>query len=541
MLLRARGFLRSTFCLLPFACVSTLPALAQAALAKSSLAKRVDAIVNAPGVARAHWGIAVTTLDGTPVYSLNDAQYFRPASNAKLFTTAAAMHLLGPEARVTTRMAAQAISQAGTVDGDIVLYGAGDANLSARHLPYETAAARKQREARSAAPAPPESPLAALATFADGLVRANVKTIHGDIVGDDTLWPMEPYPSDWSIDDAVWGYGAPVSALTVTDNQLQLTVAPGANAGDLATVSLLPALPYYTVRSEVTTVAANAPASVRIDRDPGSRTLRLLGTIAVGKPDVEEIAIADPADYAAVALKSLLENDGIQVTGVARAQHRLSSDADGFTAESRTSLPSLPKGPRSEAVTVSGCLDNCGPRSEHVSPTLADDVSVTLKVSQNLHAELLLRRLGKQYGTEGSSAQGARVVRQFLLNAGLNGDDFVFYDGSGLSSHDLVTPRATAKLLAYAATQPWFTLWRAGLPVGGVDGSLAGRFTEAPLKSHVFAKTGTLGESRALSGYVDCHSGRTVVFSILVDNHTPATSADRDAMDAIVAAIAAEN
>jgi D-alanyl-D-alanine carboxypeptidase/D-alanyl-D-alanine-endopeptidase (penicillin-binding protein 4) len=138
-----------------------------------------------------------------------------------------------------------------------------------------------------------------------------------------------------------------------------------------------------------------------------------------------------------------------------------------------------------------------------------------------------------------SSVGDPPLVRRFLIKAGLDPDDFVFYDGSGLSSRDLVTPRATAKLLQFATTQPWFADWKASLPIGGVDGTLADRFTQPPLKGHVFAKTGTLGEARALSGYLDCASGRTVIFSILVDNHLPGATADRDAMDKIVAAIQA--
>ena len=150
-----------------------------------------------------------------------------------------------------------------------------------------------------------------------------------------------------------------------------------------------------------------------------------------------------------------------------------------------------------------------------------------MKISQNLHAELLLHQLpGGHYATWSelsgpSTAQGARVIRQWLLNAGLDGDDCVLYDGSGLSAKDLVAPRATAKLLSFATTQPWFAQWKAALPVGGVDGTLTSRFPNAPLKNHLFAKTGTLGESRALSGYLDCVSGKQVIFSIMVDNHSP--------------------
>jgi serine-type D-Ala-D-Ala carboxypeptidase/endopeptidase (penicillin-binding protein 4) len=177
----------------------------------------------------------------------------------------------------------------------------------------------------------------------------------------------------------------------------------------------------------------------------------------------------------------------------------------------------------------------------HQSVPLVQDVVVTNKTSQNLHAELLLRQLGAARGRDGTIEQGAKVVRQFLLNAGIDKDDFIFFDGSGLSGHDLVTPRATVRLLQYASTQPWFADWKSSLPVGGVDGSLEGRFTTAPLKGRVFAKTGTLGEARALSGYVECASGRTVIFSIMVGNHLPQTNADREVTNKIVAAVSAAN
>jgi D-alanyl-D-alanine carboxypeptidase/D-alanyl-D-alanine-endopeptidase (penicillin-binding protein 4) len=154
---------------------------------------------------------------------------------------------------------------------------------------------------------------------------------------------------------------------------------------------------------------------------------------------------------------------------------------------------------------------------------------------------LLLHQLGAAAGTEGSTVQGARVVRAFLEQAGIDKDDFIFFDGSGLSGHDLVTPRATARLLQYASAQPWFADWKKSLPVGGEDGSLVERFGKAPLKDHVFAKTGTLGEARALSGYLEGASGKTVIFSIMVGNHMPQTNGDRETMDKIVAAIAAAN
>jgi D-alanyl-D-alanine carboxypeptidase/D-alanyl-D-alanine-endopeptidase (penicillin-binding protein 4) len=167
-------------------------------------------------------------------------------------------------------------------------------------------------------------------------------------------------------------------------------------------------------------------------------------------------------------------------------------------------------------------------------------VTVTNKVSQNLHAELYERLLGRLEGEDGTIAQGARVVRQFLVNAGVDPGDFLFSDGSGLSPDDLITPRAATTLLAYAARQPWGELYKSSLPIGGVDGSLDGRFIGA-LKGKVFAKTGTLSEVNALSGYVKAASGRTLAFSVLCNDRQPTGDAARVALDRIVELVAAAN
>jgi serine-type D-Ala-D-Ala carboxypeptidase/endopeptidase (penicillin-binding protein 4) len=369
-------------------------------------------------------------------------------------------------------------------------------------------------------------------------------------VGDDTLFPWEPYAQDWVIDDAVWGYGAPVSALSINDNQIKVTVTPADAVGKPATVVIDPAVPaYYTLDVSVTTGAKKSGSHVQMERALGSKVLRVHGSIAVdAQPDEEEVAIQDPAEYAAMALKGMVEARGIVVTGKARVRHKESENPDGFMA--RTENVEQERDFLKNGVIHTTCLMSPPLMSgteerilaSHRSPVLEDDVTVTNKVSQNLHAELLLHGLGRKMACgDGSTVDGARLVRAFLEEAGIGKNDFVFFDGSGLSGHDLVTPRATARLLQYASTQPWFADWRRSLPVGGEDGSLMERFAKAPLAGHVFAKTGTLGEARALSGYLDCASGRTVIFSIMVGNHLPQTHTDRDVMDQIVAAIAAAN
>jgi serine-type D-Ala-D-Ala carboxypeptidase/endopeptidase (penicillin-binding protein 4) len=523
----------------------------------TELARTIAGLLKGPAVSRDHWGIMVTAMDGAPIYSLNEGQLFQPASNAKLYTTAAAIALLGPTTTFETKIVAKGVfGGVETLKGDLVLVGGGDANLSGREIPY-VAPASKPKPAAGAPALPAPDPLRYLAAMADQVAATGLKVVNGDVVGDDTLFPWEPYPQDWSIDDTVWGYGAPVSALTINDNQIKVTVSPGAAAGQPATVVVDPAVPaYYTLDVSVATGEKKTGSHVQMERALGSKVLRVYGTIAVdAQPDEEEVAIHDPAEYAGVALKGMLEARGIVVTGKARAMHRISTGAEGFASETKKPLPALDLSPTygygfGRSLTYYAC-DHCDPSTlpvekvigSHTSPTLKDDVVITNKVSQNLHAELLLHHLANALGGDenGSTAQGARVIRQFLSEVGLDKDDFVFFDGSGLSGHDLVTPRATARLLQYASTQPWFADWKKSLPMGGEDGSLVSRFGKAPLKDHVFAKTGTLGVARALSGYVDAASGRTVIFSIMVGNHLPGTSADRDMMDKIVAAIAAAN
>ncbi len=518
-----------------------LAAVCQQSRRQQALGNQIAALLADPAVARDHWGILVTTLDGKPLFSLNEAQLFQPASNAKLFTTAAAMALLRPETTFETRVVAHGtLTSPQTLEGDLYLVGSGEGNLSGRALPYVPPGTQPGK------PPAPTDPLRYLGELADQVAATGLRTVSGAVIGDDRLYPYEPYPADWVIDDAVWGYGAPVSALTVQDNQIVLTVKPGAKAGDPAAIALEPASGYYTLESRMTTGAAKTPNTVHIERTIGSKTVRLYGSIAGdAAPDAEEIAIEDPAEYAAQVLTQMLAARGVAVTAPPRSLHWLPQQRRGFLDQTREPIDTdLFKGTQG-----GGCFDEGRPDLEahetvlatHRSAPLGQDVVVTNKESQNLHAELLLHNLGKRLTCVGSTAQGARVIRQFLLNAGIAPDDFVFYDGSGLSGHDLVTPRATARLLQYAATQPWFTAWKASLPVGGVDGSLEHRFTAAPLKGHVFAKTGTLGEARALSGYLDCAGGRTVIFSIMVGNHLPGTGADRDVMDRVVAAIAAAN
>ena len=482
----------------------------------------------------AHWGIAVVALDGTSICTINAAQLFRPASNNKLFTTAAALALLGPKQTFETHVTGNFDSATGVVTGDLTLVGGGDANLDSGDLPYT----------HTDAPHPPIA-FHDLEDLAAQLVAKGVKTVTGDIVGDDTLFPYEPFGYAWELDDLVWGYGAPVSALTLADNQLRLTITSG-KPGQAATVTLEQHdLAYYNVIFQVETSAPKAAMTgIQVERQPGTRTLRVFGSIAAdAPPDTEEVAIDDPAAFAAMAFRQVLTARGITILGQTHAAHRISQDGLGFLA--RLHAPGgvedfIVSGPAYASVCHSQPGLMLPPTlASHTSALLAQDVTFTNKVSQNLHAELLLHALARLvpcFG--GSTVAGARLVRAFLIHAGISPDDFILYDGSGLSSHDLVTPRAVTQLLVFAAAQPWFKAFKESLPVGGVDGSLESRFTAPPLKAHIFAKTGALGESRALSGYLTAASGRTLAFSVMDDDHPPSSTADRNLTDRLVELIA---
>ena len=374
--------------------------------------------------------------------------------------------------------------------------------------------------------------------MADQIVRHGVHSVSGDIVGDDTWFVWERYGAGWAWDDLQWGYGAPTSALSVNDNEIFLNAMPAAQAGQTATASFSPATRYYTLENALMTGAAGDGGKPGIERASGSLSVRLFGNTPLGQQGVHvALAMEDPAEYAARSLRELLLARGVAVGGTARAHHRPNTETGDFS--SAQSQPLVLHPITSESVQAAATGQTL--LATHVSPPLGDDLVVTNKVSQNLHAEITLRTLGKLEGADGSLLEGTRVVRQFLISAGVAAADFVLYDGCGLSQQDLVTPRAFTTLLTYAAKQSWGEAFRTSLPVGGVDGTLAARFKQPLLDGKVFAKTGTLGEARALSGYVVAASGQTVAFSIMCTDHSPSGGADRGAIDKIVASIAENN
>jgi serine-type D-Ala-D-Ala carboxypeptidase/endopeptidase (penicillin-binding protein 4) len=467
--------------------------------------QRAEAALSAAGPDKGEWGVLVTDADtGEVLYSRNADGYFMPASNAKLFTTALALATLGPEYRVRTTVASSGTPDTeGELNGDLVLIGRGDASLSNRKFPYDK---KEEREG------PPEK---VLAEFADAVATRGVKEITGDVVADDSMFQHEKFPSGWLVDDILWSYGAAVSAIAVNDNTFTLDLRPGAQEGEPARYVAGLAADFYTIENSVLTSARGAEEKLAVARDPGSRIIHVSGTMPLDAPPRRlTIAIEEPAEFAAGLLAHLLEERGVKIDGHARAHH--AADPAPAAAAPQTIL------------------------AEHTSVPLSDEVRLTNKNSENLHAELLLLLAAHEKAGANNYEDALKFASDFFRRAGIADGDVALSDGSGLSRKDLVTPRSIVQLLRYAAAQPWGELYRSTLPVAGEDGTLSDRMKNTAAATRVFAKTGTIGHGNTLSGYAATVHGERLIFSILGNNNNLHAQDANKVIDAICVAMVEE-
>ncbi len=478
--------LLAVWCLLPPVAGAALVAPARARASVERFRARMRWILSRPEARLGDWGILVADeRTGQTLYELNANHYFTPASNAKLFTATLALAELGPNYRWRTTLETSGhIDPSGTLEGNLVLVGRGDPNLSNRVFPFGESVQ---------VDGPPEK---VIADLVDQLAAKGVKRITGGVVADDSYFTYERYPPGWNVDDLTADYGAPVSAIVIDDNDLEIDVAPGARIGDPATIQAVPWAGFYHFINHVTTVRRGVDAQLSLSREPDSYDITVTGQVPEGSPPQQSwIAVEQPARYAASLLKHLLVERGITVDGGTWAEHLLPN---------RTPPP-----PRAREVLA-----------EHQSPTLGEALRYLMKVSQNLHAECLLRTVAHERTGVGSLENGLEVERGFLARLGI-ASDVMFFDGSGLSRYDLVTPRALVTLLRYDARQSWAPVLRNALPVAGIDGTLQDRMGRTPAAGRVFAKTGSLVHDNSLSGYATTVGGRQIVFSILVNNTPP--------------------
>jgi D-alanyl-D-alanine carboxypeptidase/D-alanyl-D-alanine-endopeptidase (penicillin-binding protein 4) len=474
----------------------------RAAAAAVHFAGRAEALLAASPASKGDWGLLIVDAEtGETLFERNADGYFVPASNMKLFTTALALAKLGPDYKFHTTLETRGtISPDGTLSGDVLLVGRGDPNLSNRKFPFEL---------REEFDGPPEKVLIELA---DALAARGVKEISGDVIGDDSYFPRERYPNGWEIDDMVWEYGAAISSIVVDDNTVALTLTPGEKMGDPVLASVAPLTPDFALENDVTTSAPEVKSDLTLSREPGANLVVVRGTLpAKSAPRKLVLAIEEPALHAASLLAGLLPERGVKLDGKIRAVHVADTDATP-----RTIL------------------------AEHVSVPLGDSVKLINKISQNLHTEMLLRTAARQNGLWSSPEEMLKTPQDFYAAAGIAPDDVMQTDGSGLSRHDLVTPRAIVTLLQYAQGQTWFAPYYGSLPVAGIDGSLQDRMKATVAAGRIHAKTGSVEHVRTLSGFAETPSGRRLIFSFLSNNQGGKNHEAADALSGLCVAMIEE-
>jgi len=447
---------------------------------RTALQRRIDGILSGRALRGTAIGCRVIDVaSGKVLYSYHATDPLLPASNMKLATTAAALETLGLDYAFVTRV--------GLVGRDLVVIGAGDPNISGRFHDGNVTAVFEG--------------------WAKALAAKGVTRIEGDLIADDTLFDRQYVHPTWPREQLHRWYCAPVGALSLNDNCADVTVLPASRPGLKAVVRVAPPGGYVTIVNAARTVSRGR-LLVSFGRHPGASVITVRGRVPAGaRGYTESVTIDDPGAFFAATLKHVLAQHGVTVRGECRP------------AAAPTDL------------------ERFRPLAEHRS-TLVETVKVTNTRSQNFYAECLFKLLGaKSGGAPGTFGKGAVAVERFLAmktgrktgKTGKTGDTnpkfvspvfhFTVADGSGLSRRNRLSAMHITNLLRYMAGRPSAKVFRNSLATAGVDGGLKRRMAEAPFRGRVHAKTGTIRGVSALSGYADTCDGRTLAFSILINNH----------------------
>ncbi|QQE72696.1 D-alanyl-D-alanine carboxypeptidase/D-alanyl-D-alanine-endopeptidase [Brevibacillus composti] len=405
-----------------------------------------------------HAGIQVYDLTEKKIlYSHLADRTYVPASNMKLFTTIAALDRLGPDYQWKTEVYLTGeVSNGGVLNGDLVLKGLGDPSLTS----------------------------ADLQSIASALKEKGIEQVNGKLLVDDSYFDGIRLGFGWMWDDEPYGYSAQISALAVHKNAVNITVEPGAAAGDTPVLTMDPGTEYLQVDNQLQTVAGKG-SQIAVERPRGTNRLIFTGTIGVDAPPYEEaVTMEDPALFAADIWMQRLGAAGIKLHPQAKA----------------------------EKTTVT----NGVPFYTHLSPPLSEIITELNKESDNFYAEMLLKTLGAVEKGEGSAEAGSEVVAEVLKRAGIEGG-FVQKDGSGLSRFNWITASQMVRLLSFVQDQEYRDVFEQSLPVAGVDGTLKNRLKGTAAEKRVAAKTGSMGGVNTLSGYATAKNGNKLAFSILIN------------------------
>lgn len=448
----------------------------------AALRADLAAIFHAPAFANAIFGVEIRSLrSGDVLYTQNAGTLLMPASNMKVVTAAVAAERMGWAHTFETRLVSSAPIDAGVLQGDLTIVGAGDPSLGGR--PGEAAAVFDAWTAQ--------------------LQARGITRIAGRIIGDDNAMDDNGLGRGWAWDDLGSGYATPTGAASFAENVVQLSFTPGTAAGAPVVITARPAGHGLTIVGAVTTGAAGSETDLEFRRLPGSSTLTVRGTVAVGRADVTRfVSVDNPTVFTAGVVRAAFIERGISVDGNA-------VDIDDLQAPP----------PAEGAATL----------ASWTSPPLTEVLKVLLKVSQNFYAETVLAAVGPtDAGGARTIEAGRKVVRDTLTAWGVPPTQYVQADGSGLSRYNYLAPAALVRILTrmYEDRRHRGPFAEA-MPVAGVDGTLETRMAGTPAQGNARAKTGSIANARALSGYVTSADGEPIVFSMIANNFSvPASEAN---------------
>lgn len=434
---------------------------------------QMDDIFNDPNFSNAHWGVLIQSLEtGEYFYKRNENKLFMPASNLKLFTSSAGLILLGDDYKFTTNISMRGRMDGSTLIGDLVIQGRGDPTLSGRFYNNDL--------------------FKVFNDWADSLSRLGIDEITGNIIGDDNEFDDLGLGEGWAWDYENDWYAAQSSALSFNDNCVDIVVTADKLTGQ-ANIDINPSTKYVAVVNKVSVVKNDSTTSINAYRERGTNLITVFGTIRNSDSLKTFVTVNNPTQYTMVVLKEVLESKGIVVGGFPVDIDDLSAPIENYE------LARL---------------------FTYFSPTLREIVKIINKNSQNFFAEQVLKTIGLEKEGFGSIENGITVCNSVFQEMGINPENMIMVDGSGLSRLNLVTPKQIVSLLNYMYQNKYYLPFYNSLPIAGIDGSLANRMKNTKAENNVRAKTGYIGSARSLSGYVNTADNEPIAFSIIVNNFT---------------------
>jgi D-alanyl-D-alanine carboxypeptidase/D-alanyl-D-alanine-endopeptidase (penicillin-binding protein 4) len=466
------------------------------AMALRELKTDLDIIVGDPNFRNAIVGANVVSLQkNEPLYQYNESKSLVPASNLKLITTAAALEYLGSDFTYTTTVFLDGTIRRGEFSGNVFVRGAGDPSMSTFYM---------------------DNPVEILERWAEVFDSLGIRTIRGNIIGDDSYFDDKTWGPGWAWDDILYPFSAQVSALSFNDNKIDFTIRPGRSAGEPAIVTMYPDNAYMTVINNVLTVAPGEPTSIHPLREAYSNVIELTGTIELdttgrAHPIVQPVTVDDPTQFMMGLFKQTLEDRGIRVQG------GVFDIAEWDDVVKYTELR---------------------PICYYTSPPLRQIIRTVNITSHNLAAEMVLKTIAKEVTGIGSFEKGTEVLRNYAAQYGISQESVSIVDGSGLSRLNLLTPRQITLLLGAMYRSRYRNDYIASLAVPGQPGTLASRMKGSRAEQNVFAKTGSLENVCSLSGYVFSRDKEPLAFSIILNNFTVPQSLARNLQDLFIMRLA---